>query len=93
MRLAILDRGHGLGAKALFAFIRAVSRQPTPDPLKLVMYRPDFYGGPMKAIMHEAMRHPRLIDQRNVWRIEPDRASGRCRLAERRKDPECDQRK
>ena len=58
MRLAILDRGHGLGAKVLFAFIRAVSRQPTPDPLKLVMYRPDFYGGPMKAIMHEAMRGP-----------------------------------
>jgi hypothetical protein len=28
MRLAILDSGHGVGTKALFALIRAVSRQP-----------------------------------------------------------------
>ena len=28
MRLAILDSGHGFGTKALFALIRAVSRQP-----------------------------------------------------------------
>jgi uncharacterized peroxidase-related enzyme len=58
MRLAILDRGHGLGTKALFTFIRAVSRQPTPDVLKLFMYRPDFFGKHMKAVTHEAMRGP-----------------------------------
>src|SRR5262245_5466215 len=58
MRLAILDRGHGFGTKALFAFIRAVSRQPVPDAVKLVMYRPDFYGAPMKRLVHEAMRGP-----------------------------------
>jgi hypothetical protein len=44
MRLAILDRGHSLGVKALFAIIRAVSRQPTPEVVKLVMYRPEFFG-------------------------------------------------
>jgi uncharacterized peroxidase-related enzyme len=58
MRLEILDRGHGLATKALFAFIRAVSRQPTPEALKLVAYRPHFYGDRMKELTHEAMRGP-----------------------------------
>ena len=58
MRLTILDSGHGLGKKALFAFIRAVSRQPVLDVIKLVSYRPDFYGEPMKRATHEAMRGP-----------------------------------
>jgi uncharacterized peroxidase-related enzyme len=56
MRLSILDRGHRLGTKVLFAIIRAVSRQPIPEVLKLLMYRPDFFGAPMKAFTHEAMR-------------------------------------
>jgi hypothetical protein len=58
MRLAILDNGHGLGTKALFALIRAVSRQPVLDVIKLVKYRPDFYGMPMQRVTHEAMRGP-----------------------------------
>lgn len=58
MRLAILDSGHGFGAKALFALVRAVSRQPTPDVVKLVMYRPDFFGTHMKVVTHAAMRGP-----------------------------------
>ena len=58
MRLAILDNGHGFGTKALFAFIRTVSRQPTPEVVKLVMYRPDFFGTHMKEVTHEAMRGP-----------------------------------
>jgi uncharacterized peroxidase-related enzyme len=58
MRLAILDRGHGLGTKALFALIRAVSRQPVLDVIKLVKYRADFYGKPMQRVTHEAMRGP-----------------------------------
>ena len=58
MRLAILDSGHGFGTKALFAFIRALSCQPTPEVLKLVMYRPDFFGTHMKEVTHEAMRGP-----------------------------------
>jgi AhpD family alkylhydroperoxidase len=58
MRLAILDSGHGFGAKALFAFIHAVSRQPVLDVIKLVRYRADFYGEPMQSVTHEAMRGP-----------------------------------
>jgi uncharacterized peroxidase-related enzyme len=58
MRLGILDRGHGLGTKALFAIIRAASRQPVLDIIKLVKYRADFYGGPASKLTHEAMRGP-----------------------------------
>ncbi len=56
MRLAILDSGHGFWTKALFAFIRAVSRQPTPEPFKLIAYRPDFFGTHSRKLTHEAMR-------------------------------------
>lgn len=56
MRLAILDRGHGFGTKLLFVIIRAVSRHPVLDVIKLVKYRPDFYAA--GAVTHEAMRGP-----------------------------------
>ena len=58
MRLAILDSGHSLGTKALFAFIGAVSRQPVLDAVKMVKYRADFYGNPMSRITHDVMRGP-----------------------------------
>jgi len=58
MRLAILDSGHRFRTKMLFAMIRMASRQPVPAPFKLVAYRPDFYGDPMKRVTHEAMRGP-----------------------------------
>ena len=58
MRLAILDNGHSLVTKALFALIRAASRQPVLDVIKLVKYRADFYGVPMQGVTQEAMRGP-----------------------------------
>lgn len=58
MRLAVLDQGHRFATKALFAIIRAASRHPTPEALKLVMYRPEFYGTPMQKITQDAMRGP-----------------------------------
>ena len=58
MHLAILDSGHRFGTKALFAFIRAVSRQPVPEILKVMWYRPDFFGTRMQEVTHEAMRGP-----------------------------------
>jgi alkylhydroperoxidase family enzyme len=58
MRLRVLDSGHGLGTKALFALIRTVSGQPVLDVIKLVKYRSDFYGGPMSGVTQEAMRGP-----------------------------------
>jgi AhpD family alkylhydroperoxidase len=58
MRLRILDSGHSFGTKALFALIRTISQQPVLDVVKLVKYRPDFYGGPMQRVTQEAMRGP-----------------------------------
>jgi AhpD family alkylhydroperoxidase len=58
MRLAILDSGHGVGTKALFALMRASTRLPVPDAVKLNRYRPDFYGTLMREATQEAMRGP-----------------------------------
>lgn len=58
MRLRILDSSHSFGTKAIFALIRMVSRKPVLDVVKLVSYRPDFYGKPMSKFTHAAMRGP-----------------------------------
>ena len=58
MRLEILNSGYTFGTKVLFAFIQLASRRPVPDAAKLVFYRADFYGDPMKLFTHEAMRGP-----------------------------------
>ncbi|AXC10295.1 hypothetical protein ACPOL_0942 [Acidisarcina polymorpha] len=58
MRLAILNSGHRIGTKALFAIIEMASRQPLLDVVKLVKYRPDFYGNLMGMVTQETMRGP-----------------------------------
>jgi hypothetical protein len=40
MRIANFDSGHGFWPKVLFAFIRAVSRLPVTDAVKLNIIRP-----------------------------------------------------
>jgi uncharacterized peroxidase-related enzyme len=78
MRLSILDSGHRVGTKILFAIIRAVSRQPTPEVVKLVMYRPDFFGAHMKTVTHEAMRGPSQwsVGDRELMAALVSKASG-----------------
>ena len=56
MRLAILDHGHGVRAKAMFALIRVFSGHPVVDAVKLAFYRPSFYRG--GGLTQEAMRGP-----------------------------------
>ncbi|HET6585154.1 MAG TPA: carboxymuconolactone decarboxylase family protein [Nannocystaceae bacterium] len=58
MRLSILDEGHGFATKLLLGMIRLMSGHRVVDAVKLVWYRPEFYGKPMKALTHEAMRGP-----------------------------------
>lgn len=58
MRLRVLDSGHTLGAKLLFRMIRLFSGHDAVDAVKLVAYRPAFYGDAMKRVTHEAMRGP-----------------------------------
>ncbi len=58
MRLGVLDSGHTLATKALFLFIKALSRLPVPDVVKTMKYRPDFFGAPMGRVLQTAMRGP-----------------------------------
>jgi hypothetical protein len=58
MRLGILDRGHPLKTKALFAMIRVISRHPAPDVVKVLKYRPEFFGAHMSDVFQEVMRGP-----------------------------------
>jgi uncharacterized peroxidase-related enzyme len=72
MRLAILDSGHSFGRKVSFALIRAASRLPVPDAVKLNRYRPDFYGTPMRVLTQEAMRGP------SAWSVGDRELMGAC---------------
>jgi uncharacterized peroxidase-related enzyme len=72
MRLGILNSGHDLRMKFLFAIIRAVSRLPVPDAIKTNRYRPDFYGLPMRVLTQEAMRGP------SAWSVGDRELMGAC---------------
>ena len=58
MRLGVLDRGHKLRTKALFAMIRVMSRHPVPDVVKTLTYRGEFFGDRMSALFQHTMRGP-----------------------------------
>ena len=58
MRLQVLDHGHPLTTKALFALIRLISRYRAPDVVKTLRYRPDFFGALMSNVFQEVMRGP-----------------------------------
>ena len=72
MRLAILDSGHPSGTKLSFAVVRAVSRLPVPDAVKVNRYRPDFYGMPMRVLTQKAMRGP------SAWSVGDRELMGAC---------------
>jgi hypothetical protein len=58
VRLAVLDRGHTLRTKALFALIRIVSRRRVPDVVKTLLYRPELFGAHLNQVFQEVMRGP-----------------------------------
>jgi hypothetical protein len=58
MRLDVLDHGHPLSTKTLFAVIRVMSGHRAPDVVKTLRYRPKFFGSPMGAVFQEVMRGP-----------------------------------
>jgi len=58
VRLEVLDRGHSLRTKALFAVIRLMQRRAVPDVIKTLLYRPEYVSGQMNLLFQEVMRGP-----------------------------------
>jgi hypothetical protein len=58
VRLGVLDRGHTLPTKALFAFIHLMSRHRAPDVVKTLRYRPEYFGAAMSELFQDVMRGP-----------------------------------
>lgn len=58
MRLRCLDDGHALSARAMFGVIRVVTRRPVPDVVKLLKYRPAYFGDRMSDLFEEVLRGP-----------------------------------
>jgi len=58
MRLSILDDGHRRRAKLFLAATSALSRVDSPDIVKMLLYRPDFFAQPLLVITADAMRGP-----------------------------------
>jgi uncharacterized peroxidase-related enzyme len=56
MRLHQVERGDTFSTRLLFNFISFVSGMRLPDAARIVMYDKDFYGEPMVAWTHPAMR-------------------------------------
>jgi uncharacterized peroxidase-related enzyme len=56
MRLREVDRGDGVFHRLLIGFISFVSRMRLPDAAHVAFYHRDFFGGPMGAWTHAAMR-------------------------------------
>jgi alkylhydroperoxidase family enzyme len=55
MRLSILDHGHRRRAKL---FMSATARGDSPDIVRMLLYRPDFFARPLLDITVDAMRGP-----------------------------------
>ncbi len=58
MRLRTVERGHAWPQRAKLAFIRVVSGRRVPDIVKTLLYRPEFFGGPMCEWTQAVMREP-----------------------------------
>ena len=58
MRLKKVERGHRLPQKLMLGMMRVMMRQRAPDVIRTMLYRPDLFGDPYGASLHEIMRGP-----------------------------------
>jgi len=56
MHLPGLDNGHRGRPKLFLGFLRAVTREDPPDVLKMLCYRPDFFGILFSRLVHAVLR-------------------------------------
>jgi hypothetical protein len=58
MRLSVVERGHGLPAKAMLLLVRLVLRARPPDVVRTMLYRPRYLGDPLRAWTNAVLRGP-----------------------------------
>ncbi len=58
MRLDVLERGHKAPARAFQRLARVLFRNEMDDVVKTAMHRPDFFGRPFLALVHDVLRGP-----------------------------------
>ncbi len=58
MRLKNVESGHTLGAKIKLGVIRVASRQRIPDVVRVLTYRPEYYGKHFSALVQDTLRGP-----------------------------------
>ncbi|MGH1365966.1 MAG: hypothetical protein ACRBF0_20575 [Calditrichia bacterium] len=56
MRLENLNSGHGLKAKFIMKMIKLIMGEAPPDVVRLLQYRPDFFGKEYSSLLQDIMR-------------------------------------
>lgn len=56
MRLSILERPQTLAQRLKLRLIRLVMGRTPPDPVKLLLYRRDWFGGPFVSLLQHVLR-------------------------------------
>jgi hypothetical protein len=57
MRLRTVERGHRLRAKLLLIAFRLTGLEP-PDVVRMLLYRPEFFGEHHNAVLQQVLRGP-----------------------------------
>jgi len=67
MRLEALNTGHRLKAKFIMKMITMIMGEAPPDVVRLLQYRPEFFGEAFSSLLQEVMRRSKAWD---VGRLE-----------------------